>query len=97
VPEKPLIDPLVVAIAGVKAAAPKGDPLTPRFAPETVTTPLSRLSLPRQAPMVGVIVYCQLPVGVSSSRQVMPITVPVQVPIGLIVAAPPPAGYRLTR
>jgi len=28
---------------------------------------------------------------------VMPATVPVHVPIGLIVATPPPAGYRLTR
>jgi hypothetical protein len=42
--------------------------------------------------MTGVIVYCHAPGGTSSSLQLVPLTVPEQVPIGLIVAEPPPAG-----
>ena len=97
VPEKPVIDPVAVANAGVNAGLPNGEPLTLTLVGDTVTTPLSALSPPCHAPMTGVTVYRQFPAGVSSSRHVIAATVPVQVPTGLTVAAPPPAGYRLTR
>ena len=56
VPEKPLMEPVVTAIAGVNNESPNGDPLTVTLAAETVATPLSRLSAPRHAPITGVIV-----------------------------------------
>jgi hypothetical protein len=54
--------------------------------------PLSKLSVPLHEPTVGVTVYCQLPGGTSSSAQLMEATLPLHVPIGLMVATPPPAG-----
>src|SRR5436190_23373343 len=97
VPEKPLIEPVALAVSGVKAALPKGEPLTVRVAAATVTTPLVRLSAPCQPPKTGVIVYFQVPEGTSSSTQLVPATVPLQVPTELSAAEPPPEGYRSTR
>ena len=50
------MEPVVTAIAGVNNESPNGDPLTVTLAAETVATPLSRLSAPRHAPIIGVIV-----------------------------------------
>ena len=82
----------MVANTGVNAALPNGDPFTPIVAAPTVAMPLSKLSVPLHEPTVGVTVYCQLPGGTSSSAQLMEATVPLHVPIGLMVATPPPAG-----
>src|SRR5436190_19795141 len=96
-PEKPLIEPVAFAVRGAKAALPNGEPLTVSAAAATVTTPLVRLSAPCQPPSTGVTVYFQVPDGTSSSRQLVAVTVPLQVPTELSAAGPPPDGYRSTR
>ena len=77
---------------GKYAVLPNGDPFTVRVAAPIVVTPLLELWVPRQLPTIGVTVYAQVPGGTSSSLQLVAATVPLQVPIGLIVAAPPPEG-----
>ena len=82
----------MIANVGVKTALPNGDPFTPSVAAPTLTMPLSKLSVPLHEPTLGVMVYCQLPGGTSSSTQPIEATVPLHVPIGLIAPMPPPAG-----
>ena len=56
-PEKPVMVPLALAVTGVKAALPNGDPLTLSVATPIVTMPLARLSAPCQKlPTIGVTV-----------------------------------------
>src|SRR5436305_158039 len=92
VPEKPLIEPVAFAVSGVKAAFPNGEPFTVSAAAAMVTAPLVRLSAPCQTPSTGVIVYLHVPAGTSSSTQLVLVTVPVQLPIVLRAAEPPPDG-----